>query len=672
MTSFETDLPLGSGLDPAGDTWFRVFAPRATAVVLHAAATPDGPADAVISMTREWASGTWAHTLPGNRHGLYYWFTVDGPPDPAGRVDAARPLNDPYAAIALSSFGGTAGRSMVFDFARLGAPAPFARPPVQDLVLWEVHVADLTGSPTSGLPPDDPRRGRFAGFATPDLRGPATRAGERVRVGLDHIAELGVNAVQLLPTQEFPGAPGAYDWGYYTANFFSPAGAYASTPVGEGKAHELRALVDALHARGIAVVLDIVLNHTAEGGEGGPTLNFRGFDPRYYYRRDPVTGAYRDGSGVGNELATEQPMVRRFVIDCLRFWVERYGVDGFRFDLAGLLDLETVRAIARALPGIYLYGEPWALSGALWGKGAVNAIEPWFVFNDEFRDTVKGSPEGRDGGFVQGRGSVERLKAAVSGNSVPFWEGQVGDGQVGEGRAWAASPLNALNYLDCHDNLTLADKLSVSLPGLLRVEKESRVKLAATLLLTSLGPVLLHAGVEFLRTKPYDRFAGDGRPVASADGDAVFDANSYRSGPATNHLDWRAKAENVDLFRFWQGLIALRRSALGRPTRPPGAVTPGYFLWFEDARNPRALGWELNADGTNGEGRLRVFVNASGGAAARFATPFPAAEGWRQVADEGRVDLASGVAAPDTATFEIPPLGIRIFAAATTRRPAPR
>jgi pullulanase/glycogen debranching enzyme len=654
LDTFQTTLLLGTWID-AGDSHFRVFAPRASAVVLHTAATADGPENGAHDMRYEAAHGTWYHVLDGNQHGLYYWFTVDGPTCKGERFDPTKPLNDPYAPIALSSFGGVAGRSLFFDLSRLGPKTTVARRPPQDLVAWEVHVRDLTASPDSGLPADDPARLRYLGFTKTGLTGPTTAAGEPVTTGLDHIVELGVNAVQLLPVHEFPADPARFNWGYFTANFFSPEGMYATRADDETRAFELKALIDALHAQGVAVILDVVFNHSAEGSELGPHINFKGFDSKYYYRQDPFSYTYRNGSGVGNELASERPMVRRYIIDCLRFWVERYGVDGFRFDLAALHDTHTMRTIAQEFPDLYLYGEPWAASGALWGKGAVNAMDPWAVFNDDFRNAVKGSPEGTDRGFVQGGGSIPRLKLAVTGNSL----------DVGRDTPWADAPTDALNYLDAHDNLTLADKLAVSIPGLTMAEKEARTKLAAAITFTSLGPIMLHAGVEFLRTKPYiapEQGGGDGRPIESADGDAVFDANSYSSPDETNQLVWQQKADHIDVFRYFRDLTALRLSNLGTPTRPAGPVTLDYVTWFEADGNPSALGWELNADRSNGDQRLRVFVNASATAEALFDVEFPRPQGWRQLADETTVDPTGATPAPEGALLAVPPLGIRIYA----------
>lgn len=655
LDPFVTDEPLGSGVGENGDTWFRVFAPRATRVTLHIAATASGAADGTFEMTRDDASGTWDYELDGNLHGTYYWYTVDGPRGRGEKFDPERPLNDPYAFVALSSFGpdvsALAGRGMVFDVARLGAPTTIARAPIADLVAWEVHVRDLTGGPGSGLTADDPDFRRYLGFTREGLRGPAPQGGEPVKTGLDHIVELGVNAVQLLPVEEFPADPERFNWGYFTANFFSPEGMYASSDEGEAKALELKALVDALHAKGVAVVLDIVFNHSAEGSDLGPYFNFKGFDSKYYYRQDPYSHSYANGSGVGNELWTERPMVRRFLLDAIRHWVTRYGIDGFRFDLAALLDKDTIEAIAAEFPDIYLYGEPWAASGALWGKGALNDVEPWCVFNDTFRDAVKGSPEGGDKGFVQGGGTLVRAKAAVTGNSI----------KVGQGDAWADAPADGLLYMDAHDNLTLADKLEVSIDGLTTAEKEARVKLGAALTLTSLGPVMLHAGVEFLRSKPYTD-DGDGRPVKDADSEAQFDANSYASTDATNNLDWGLKALHFGVFRFVSGMIHLRLSAAGAAARPTAAVVASYVEWHDDAANPHALGYTLNADRSAPVPRLRVLLNTDAAADATFDVDFPAEDGWRLVADGEQTDPAGLAAAPAEGPVVVPPLGIRIFA----------
>ncbi|MDY0061277.1 MAG: alpha-amylase family glycosyl hydrolase [Myxococcota bacterium] len=652
LDGFDSDAPLGAWLDEQGNSHFAVFAPRATEVVLHTAPSATAAAQTTHPLVRDAATGIWSVTVPGNLDGTYYWYTVAGPQAPGERFDPTRPLNDPYALVALSSFGGVAGRSLFVDLSRLSPATQLARPPLEGLVAYELHVRDLTGGPGSGLTAADPEFRRYLGFTRAGLTGPA-HEGVPVKTGLDHLVELGVSAVQLLPVQEFPADEREFNWGYFTANFFSPEGMYSSAPEGDARLFELKQLIDALHERGIAVILDVVFNHSAEGSAGGPAYNFKGFDSKYYYRQDAGTFTYAAGSGVGNELASERPMMRRYILDCLRFWTARMGVDGFRFDLAGLMDLDTVRAIAAEFPDRYLYGEPWAASGALWGKGAVNAIDPWAVFDDTFRDVVKGSPEGTDGGFVQGQGEREKLKVAITGNSL----------RVGSTNGWASAPTDGVRYLDAHDNLTLADKLDVSIHGSSPEAKEARVKLAGTILLTSPGPVMLHAGVEFLRSKPYSP-DGDGRPIRAAVGERVFDANSYRSSDRTNNLDWNDKANHFEVFQYYAGLIGLRRGELGQPLRVPGAVPASYFAWHEDAANPHALGYTLNADQSNGARRLRVFVNSSPTLAATFAVDFPAAAEWKLVANSQQVDLAGLEAASDLTETVVEPLGVRIYAAA--------
>ncbi len=643
MDAYATELRLGSWVEE-GQTHFRIWSPRATGAVLQLRSHPTEGETRYHLMEREEATGTWSLVLDEDLHGSWYRLAVDGPRGPLDHFDPDVPINDPWSVVALSSHAGEAGWSMVFDLSRLKPPAPMERrPTMAELVAWEVHVRDLTGHLSSGMPPEEPGYRGYLGVARAGLRGPGG-----VSTGLDHMDALGVNAVQLLPIMQYPGAPGAFDWGYYSASFFSPHGGYASEPLGEARVHEVRAMVAALHERGVAVVLDAVHNHTAEGSQVGPTINLRGLDGTYWYRQDPVTGVHHNGSGVGNELATERPMARRLVLDSIRHWVQVYGVDGFRFDLAGLVDTQTLAAIAREHPDLLLYGEPWAASGALWAKGDIDDLDPWAVFDDDFRDALKGSPEGGDGGFVQGGGSLDRVRLALSGSTV-------GDGTA---RGWATAPVDGVRYLSCHDNLTLADKLEVSLPNVHPREKEGRARLALAALLTSPGPVMLHAGSEMLRTKPY-LDGGHGRAVWG--GSRAFDANSYSSSDATNNLDWEHKLHHAETVALVQGLIALRLSEAGSPLRPPGEVGVEYFEWFAAQDHGHALGWGLNADLSHGEQRLRVFLNASDDQEAVFDVHFEA--GWRLLARTEEVaPPGEQLGGRPEGALTVEPLGLRVYA----------
>ena len=667
LDTYTSDLPLGATIED-DNTVFRIFAPRAHSVTLCLSQDPQGEQVEQRDMILRPGDGIWEVILPGNLHGLYYVYSVDGPKGPGEKFNPHIVVNDPYSLIALSSFGACAGRSMVFDPTRLGTPLVLAnRPTLSSLVAYEVHIRDLMGNLWS----DSDCQPGFNSFCLESVKGPELN-GESISVGLDHLVELGVNAVQLLPVQEFPADPEKFNWGYFTANFFSPAGMYASNPLDDTRAFEFKKLVDTLHSKGIAVILDIVFNHTSEGSECEPIVhNFKGLDSKYYYRQHPRSHKYLQGSGVGNELATERPMVRRLIMDCLAFWIDVYEIDGFRFDLAGLIDQETLTAIVMRFPDRILYGEPWAASGALWGKGDANHIRPWAVFNDCFRDTIKGSPDGPEGGFIQGAGELDRVKSAITGNSIDY----------GTGDAWADSPENSLLYLDAHDNLTLADKLEICwqhhqasiseqfYEEKIKIdikmpiwEKEQRVKIGAVILLTSLGPVMIHAGTEFLRSKPWFS-EGDGCPVSVISG--VFDSNSYCSATKTNYLDWQLKARHLELVHYFKGLIKLRLGTIGRIFCSKGRVSEKYFEWYKAPGNPIALGYTLNRDYSRGLQQLRVLVNPSNSCVGDFSEYFRDGRQWRLIADSREVKLSGFenlfTSGNNSVSLVVEPLGIRIF-----------
>ena len=659
MDDYVTDAPLGARVE-GGNTTFSLWTPRATEVILYLApGAEDAPTD-IVPLTRG-EKGVWSTTRSGNLDGWYYWYTVDGPEGPGEHFDKTKIINDPYAFVALSSYGGTAGRGMVVDLDAhlpLQDPYPIDRRPLQDLITYEAHIRDLMGNTNSGVGINDTdHRFKYLGWTLPDTHGP-----ESVSTGISHIAQMGVGAVQILPVFEFPSDPNFFNWGYFTANFFSPEGMYATSEEGHARVTELRDLVLALHQKDVAVILDVVFNHSAEGTELGPTFNFKGLDSKYFYRQNPRSYVYSNGSGVGNELATENPMVRRFIVDACRFWVERYHVDGFRFDLLALLDVDTVAAISDTLvtqlghENLYLYGEPWAASGALWAKGALNDLDHWAVFNDSYRDIVKGSPEGTGPGFIGGSGNAAGLLSAITGNTVSFDPTAV---------AWADTPLDSLAYMTSHDNLTLADKMEVSNLDLTDEQKQAMSRLAAVINFTSLGPVLFQGGDEFLRSKPYiDCDECDGRPTKDADEDKYYDANSYRSSDETNNFDWDLKARYIDLVGYWQTLITLRNGPVGEAFKLTTAPDEAYLTWAKDAANPLGVAYMLNADLSHGDHRVAVFLNSHDTTDATLTLTLPTGNGtWRLIADGTQIS-AEGFepATGGDITLTLGPISHRVYA----------
>lgn len=396
--------------------------------------------------------------------------------------------------------------------------------PRDKAVIYEVHIRDFSISDTSGMV----NKGKYLAFTEKDTVLPKS---DNIKTGLAHLKELGVNVIHLLPVQNFDQDDNSeqYDWGYMPVHYFCLHGSYASSPLDLSRITEFKALVSTLHKEGFKVVIDVVFNHTAED-LNNPT-NFQGLAPGYYYRRTDF-GDYFNGSGCGNEFKTEAPMARSFILDNLKFWLEEYNLDGFRFDLMGLMDYETFLSIERELQkiksDILLYGEPWVAGDCgieVTGKGAQRHLE-FAVFNDHFRDSLRGENNAESRGFVQGSGDFKKIWDGIRGGIDDFTH----------------HPTESINYVACHDNYTLSDKLKLSLQSNDQLDEEDYLrceKLNALMVFTSQGVPFIQAGQEFRRSKD-------------------FDHNSYQSSDAINAINWQYKADNIDLFRFYRDLITLR------------------------------------------------------------------------------------------------------------------
>jgi len=493
-----------------GVTVMRVFAPAA---IKTEALIYDTTTGAASPASLEYKGlGLWEKVFDRDLAGKYYRLRVTD----AGGVSSGV---DPYA-----------------DCATDGGPAliaadntPVAEPPqfeLSETVLYEVHLRDFSSDAFSGIQ----NKRKYLGFAEDGTVHPLY---PEIKTGLAHLAELGVNAVHILPLQDFENLAGAqaYNWGYMPVNFNSPYGAYATSQDDASRVREARLMIDALHKKGIKVIMDVVYNHTAE--TGGRIYNFKAVAGDYYYRVRP-DGSYWNGSGCGNEFKTEAPMARKFIIDSLLHWARDYKVDGFRFDLMGLMDRETafeaVKKLQEFKPDIILYGEPWTA-----GETPVDGIKKgsqkgrgFAVFNDGFRDALKGSVFSvKDKGYIQSYGSNYR-------------QGVI-NGIRGSLETFTQSPLESVNYASCHDNNTLWDRLNLSAkdaPPEIVIKMD---KLAQAIVLTSQGIPFLHAGEEFLRTKKGEE-------------------NSYNLPDEINRLDWTRKKEYFGVFSYYRDLIALRKA----------------------------------------------------------------------------------------------------------------
>jgi len=482
--------------------------------------------------------GTWIIAFDENLKGKFYTFRIkyhgDWLNETPGIYAKAVGVNGMRAAII--NMEETNPEGWEFD----------TKPPLKsfnDIVIYELHLRDISVHPSSGIQ----HKGKFTGLAE---EGTLSTEGEKT--GLEHFDELGITHVHLLPAFDYRSVDetrleeNKYNWGYDPENYNVPDGSYSSNPKDpETRILEFKEMVHTLHRRGIRVIMDVVYNHTGKTENS----NFNLLVPGYYYRQNE-DGSYSNASGCGNETASERPMVRRYIIESLKHWVNEYHVDGFRFDLMGIHDIETMNQISRELhaidPTIFIYGEGWTAGGsplpenqqAL--KKYTYRFDSIAAFSDDIRDGIKGSwSDHASKGFVSGAPNLEEsIKFGVVASTK---HPQVDYSKVNYSKEpWAAEPYQTINYVSCHDNHTLLDKLKISNPDDSLAELIKKDKLANAIVLTSQGVPFLHAGVDFLRTKQGIE-------------------NSYQSPDSINQIDWSRKHFYKDVFNYYVDLVHLRK-----------------------------------------------------------------------------------------------------------------
>lgn len=543
-TSEELEIYEGTDL---GSVWspektaFRVWAPSARAVWLNLYSGGDPEDNSFlrrVEMTPG-AQGTWYVSVAGNLHGTYYTYRVMFP-------DHSVEACDPYA----RAVGVNGQRAMVIDL-RSTDPRdwaqdrdPHAGMDIRDAILYEVHIRDISMHPSSGIR----NQGRYAG-----LTEAGTTTAHGIPTGVDHIRNLGVTHVQLQPIFDFGSvdeahAPSSsYNWGYDPMNFNVPEGSYSRDPFhGEVRVGEVKELVSSLHKQGLSVVMDVVYNHVYAADR----FCFNQIVPGYFSRENA------NDSCCGNDTASERPMVRKYIVDSLCYWAQEYHMDGFRLDLAGLIDVVTIREAMTAVhsrhPNVIFYGEGWDMCTAPVAKELPMATQanahllPEFgFFNDRIRDLLRGSVFfAEQPGFITGApvdGAV--LAQCYNGNR------------------------QSINYVSCHDNHTLFDRIATGAPHAHFAERVRMNKLAAAFVLTARGVPFFLAGEEMLRTKP--------------DGRGGFDHNSFRSGDGVNAIKWDTleKPEYLAVFHYYQGLIRFRKANVqfrngSDPIRPMDTGSP--------------------------------------------------------------------------------------------------
>lgn len=643
FSSLYSDKPLGAiVLEDESETVFRLFAPRAERVRLHLFLEPDADVsspDRIIEMVRD-TDGVWEASQAGNHHGVFYTYTVHGPDEPGNFFYETHPvhLSDPYALVSDDSWG----KAMVWASEPPPAPVVGGRPPMEDVVAYEVHVQDFTDR----LPVPEKLKGTFEGMIT---RGLTNEHG--APVGFDHLLDLGINVVHLMPVQEYLHYPDDewqaafandpymqeqgvamenYQWGYRTTHALAVESRFRTpgTQIGEER-HQFSNLVEAFHKEGISVIIDVVPNHTGENMDGRHLLfNFNGIDLPYYHRTDD---SLRHIGPFGNEIRSEQrPMVQRWILDQLKHYVDVLGVDGFRIDLAGQIDEQTLLWLKQELPeDLIIYGEAWiapsdpvtrADPDLYWYK----ADAPITYFQDDARNAFKGpvsnpSDPAVDRGYAGGDGS--QRERAMMGLMNSFDE--------------EIDPNRGINYLDIHDNWALADRFSdIDWDGRRHVD-EAGVRLAATLLFTSLGPVVIHGGTEFMRSKghaPLEELIKE-----TATGKLYFHGkrDTYNLRRA-NQFEWEfagaspTEARPMDyasMNTYWKRLIELRASETGGVFRRGGTIEADHYR-FITPEDTRVLGYVTGDE-------ILTLMNTSPEEGSFDLSTLP--EGtWKQISDGSR------------------------------------
>ncbi|MBD5191766.1 MAG: type I pullulanase [Bacteroidales bacterium] len=609
-------------------TYFTLWSPLAQAVKVNIYDTNNAPTPSQVVELTQSANGTWRGSVPGQLYGKFYTFQIKHGSEWLSETPG----------VWAKAVGVNGKRAAIIDFSKTNPrgwesdKGPELKN-ITDAVIYEMHHRDFSVHPTSGIV----NKGKFLALTEDNALSTLGDA-----TGIDHLKELGVTHVHILPSYDYNSVDEAnltqnqYNWGYDPINYNAPEGSYSTNPMDPSvRIKEMKQMVKALHDAGIGVIMDVVYNHTGANDDS----NFSLTAPDYYYRHRP-DGSYSDASGCGNETASERQQMQNFIVNSVKYWAKEYHIDGFRFDLMAIHDTETMNRVARELkeinPSIFVYGEGWTAGDsplplerrAL--KENVSAMPEIAVFSDDIRDAVKGHySNAADRGFATGKpGNEETIKIGIVASTA---HPQVDYSKGNNSKfAYAAAPTQIINYVSCHDDLTLTDKLAKSMPGSTEEQRQRAAKLAQTIVFTSQGTPFMFAGEEIFRDKK-----------------GVH--NSYKSPDSINAIDWTLKHKNADLFNYYKELIKLRKN---HPAfRMTTAQDIAKNIKFDNVSEPNLISYSI-LNNANGDEWKEIKVILNGSEESRMVK-LPKGD-WTIIASDGNIN-AAGLGSSKGGKTEIAP-----------------
>ncbi len=580
-------------------------------------------------LEKDASTGTWRATSTDDLMNRFYTF----------QIKIGDKWLDETPGVWAKAVGVNGKRAAIIDFSKTNPDGwgDDRGPKVEsttDVIIYEMHHRDFSIHPNSGIA----NKGKFVAMLE---EGTLSLNGEQA-TGIDHLKELGITHVHILPSFDYMSIDetqlpsNKYNWGYDPINYNVPDGSYATNPADPYcRIREMKEMIQALHDAGIGVVMDVVYNHT--GTTAGS--NFELTAPGYYYRQRP-DGTYSDASACGNETASDRRQMRNFIINSVKYWVREYHIDGFRFDLMAIHDIETMTQAAAAIksinPSAFIYGEGWMAGSsplpveqqAL--KVNVAKMTDIAVFSDDIRDAVKGHyANERDRGFASGKpGNEETVKIGIVASTA---HPQVDYSKGNNAKApYATSPQQIINYVSCHDDLCLTDKLDISMEGSSEADRINTAKLAQTIVFTSQGTPFMFAGEEVFRSKQHVH-------------------NSFSSPDSINAIDWNQKAQYRDLFDYYRNLIAMRKAHPAFRLRTAEEIAS--HIKFDDVNTDNLISYSItgNAGGDAWKEIKLVFNGANEAQTVKIKKA-----DWTIIAQDGKIDM-NGLGTTRGGEITLPP-----------------